>query len=152
MRTLRSWVAVACCVALAAAVAFFPRTTGGPFHGADSFNVAGPLHVGTVEAAENHGLNPADLDITCKPCQDFFQYATGGWMKHNPIPPAYPSYGRFNELQNKNQLILRQILEAAGRNKNAAPDSIEQKIGDFYASCMDMNRIEADGLKPIEPE
>ncbi len=105
-----------------------------------------------VSAAENHGLNPADLDTTCKPCQDFFQYATGGWMKHNPIPPAYPSYGRFNELQNKNQLVLRQILDAAARNKHAAPGSVEQKIGDFYASCMDTNKIEADGLKPVEPE
>ena len=141
MRTLRIWVVTAGWIALAAALVVF---ASGP---------ASPLRrSGTVSAAETHGLNPADLDLTCKPCQDFFQYATGGWMAHNPIQPAYPSYGRFNELQNQNQLVLKQILEAAARDKRATPGSITQKIGDFYGSCMDTDRIEADGLKPIEPE
>ena len=141
MRTLRIWVAAVGWVVLAAALVIFAGGSAGLTH-----------QVPTVSAAENHGLNPADLDTTCQACQDFFQYATGGWMKHNPVPPAYPSYGRFNELQNKNQLVLRQILEAAARDKHAAPGSIEQKIGDFYGSCMDAGRIEADGLRPIEPE
>ena len=141
MRTLRIWVAAVGWVVLAAALVIFAGGSAGLTH-----------QVPTVSAAENHGLNPADLDTTCQACQDFFQYATGGWMKHNPVPPAYPSYGRFNELQNKNQLVLRQILEAAARDKRAAPGSIEQKIGDFYGSCMDAGRIEADGLRPIEPE
>jgi predicted metalloendopeptidase len=106
----------------------------------------------TVAAAHERAFDPADLDTTCKPCQDFFQFVSGGWIKHNPIQPEYPSWGRFNELQNKNQEVLRQILEAAAQNKNAAPGSIEQKIGDFYAACMDTNQIEAAGVKPIEPE
>ncbi len=141
MRTLRIWVAAVGWVLLAAALVIFAGGSAGLTH-----------QVPTVSAAENHGLNPADLDTTCQACQDFFQYATGGWMKHNPVPPAYPSYGRFNELQNKNQLVLRQILEAAARDKHAVPGSIEQKIGDFYGSCMDAGRVEADGLKPIQPE
>ena len=141
MRALRIWVVTAGWIALAAALVVF---AGGP-----ASLLSRPA---TVSAAETHGLNPADLDLTCKPCQDFFQYATGGWIAHNPIQPAYPSYGRFNELQNQNQLVLKQILEAAARDKHATPGSITQKIGDFYGSCMDTERIEADGLKPIEPE
>ena len=97
------------------------------------------------------GFDLSDLDTTCKPCEDFFQFATGGWVAHNPIEPAYPSWGRFNALQEKNQDVLRQIVEAAAKAKSA-PGSIEQKIGDFYASCMDQNRIEAAGVKPLQPE
>ena len=105
----------------------------------------------TVSAAEEHGFDLADLDTTCKPCEDFFNYATGGWIKHNPIQPEYASWGRFNALQNHNQEVLRQVLEAAALDKKAA-GSIEQKIGDFYSACMNTEAIEASGIKPIEPE
>jgi putative endopeptidase len=105
----------------------------------------------TVSTAEDHGFDIADLDTTCKPCQDFFHYASGGWIKRNPIQPEYASWGRFNALQNHNQEVLRQILETAALDKKAA-GSIEQKIGDFYAACMDTDAIEAAGIKPIEPE
>ena len=107
MRTLRIWVVTAGWIALAAALVIF---AGGP---------ASLLRQpGTVSAAESHGLNPADLDLTCKPCQDFYQYATGHSVGHNPIQPAYPSYGRFNDLQNQNELVLKQILEAAARDEH----------------------------------
>src|SRR5438309_11210768 len=105
----------------------------------------------TVSAAEGHSFDVADLDTTCKPCQDFFNYATGGWIKRNPIQPEYASWGRFNALQNHNQEILRQILEASAVSKSAA-GSVEQKIGDFYSACMNTEAIEAAGIKPIEPE
>ena len=76
-----------------------------------------------VAAADSnsHGFDLADLDTTCNACQDFFQYANGGWIKRNPIPPEYASWGRFNEVQNRNQEILRVILEAAAEDKSAAP-------------------------------
>jgi putative endopeptidase len=75
----------------------------------------------------------------------------GGWMKANPIPPEYPSWGSFAQLADKNQQHLKQILEEAASAK-AAPGSNEQKIGDFYASCMDTSAIDAAGTKPIEPD
>jgi len=97
------------------------------------------------------GFDPSNLDKTCKPCDDFYQFAMGGWMKANPIPPEYSVWGSFSQLADKNQMNLREILEAAAGAK-AAPGSNEQKIGDFYASCMDTAAIDAAGTKPIEPE
>jgi putative endopeptidase len=105
----------------------------------------------TVSAAEEHGFDVADLDTTCKPCEDFFHYVSGGWIKRNPIQPEYASWGRFNALQNHNQEVLRGILEAAAVSKSA-PGTVEQKIGDFYSACMNTEAIEAAGLKPIQPE
>jgi putative endopeptidase len=97
------------------------------------------------------GFDTANLDKTCKPCDDFFQFAMGGWMKSNPIPPEYSSWGSFTVLLDKNQQALRQILDAAAKS-SAPAGSNERKIGDFYTSCMDTTAIEAAGIKPIEPE
>jgi putative endopeptidase len=101
--------------------------------------------------AAMHGFDSSDLDTTCKACDSFFQFATGGWRAHNPIQPAYPSWGRFNALQERNQEVLRKILETAAASKSA-PGPIDQKIGDFYASCMDEKHIEAQGTRPLQPE
>jgi putative endopeptidase len=97
------------------------------------------------------GFDPANLDHTCKPCNDFNQFANGGWMAHNPIPAAYPSWGSFNILAEKNRDELRGILEDAAK-AGAPQGSNEQKIGDYYASCMDESGIEAAGLKPLDEE
>ena len=72
----------------------------------------------------------------------------GSWMKANPIPAEYSSWGTFTQLRDNNLTALRTILEAATK-ANAPAGSNEQKIGDFYASCMDTEAIEAAGLKPI---
>src|ERR1700730_3608932 len=103
-------------------------------------------------AAETHGVDPAILDKTCKPCEDFYNYANGEWLKKNPVPAAYPSWHRGNELEEKNREQLHGILEGAAANSKAAPGSNEQKIGDFYASCMDEKQINAAGAKPLDPE
>jgi putative endopeptidase len=97
------------------------------------------------------GFDTANLDKSCKPCDDFYQFAMGGWMKANPIPAEYPTWGSFTVLLDKNQQNLRTILEAAEK-ANAPAGSNERKIGDFYASCMDTAAIEAAGTKPIEEE
>ncbi len=99
-----------------------------------------------------HGVELTILDKTCKPCEDFYHYASGEWIAKNPVPAAYPSWGRFNELAESNRESLHQILEAAAANAKAAPGSNEQKIGDFYASCMDEKEINAAGAKPLETE
>jgi putative endopeptidase len=107
---------------------------------------------GGAAQAGGHGFDLSDLDRSAKPCDDFFQFADGGWVKNNPIPAAYPSWGSFNKLQDHNEEVLHQILEEAAKNRAAAAGSIEQKIGDFYASCMDTDGIEKAGLEPLQPE
>ena len=102
-------------------------------------------------ADSSWGFSVRNLDTTCKPCDNFYQFAMGGWMKANPIPAEYPSWGTFTQLRDNNLTAMRTILEAAAKS-NAAPRSNEQKIGDFYASCMDTTAIEAAGLKPIASE
>jgi predicted metalloendopeptidase len=105
---------------------------------------------GAQEEAK-HSYDPANLDKTCKPCDDFHQFASGGWLKAHPIPAEYPLWGSFVMLADENEKKLKGILEAAAESTGAAPGSSEQKIGDFYASCMDTSAIEAQGRKPIGP-
>src|SRR6266566_1124978 len=105
-----------------------------------------------TSAAESHGVDLTILDKTCKPCEDFFNFANGEWLKKNPVPAAYPSWGRFNELAERNREQLRGILEGAAANSKSPSGSNAQKIGDFYASCMDEKQINAAGAKPLEPE
>jgi putative endopeptidase len=102
--------------------------------------------------AAAHGVDLTILDKTCKPCDDFYHYASGDWLAKNPVPAAYPSWGRFNELAERNRELLHQILEGAASNTTASPGSNEQKIGDFYASCMDEKQINASGAKPLDAE
>jgi putative endopeptidase len=103
-------------------------------------------------ASDIHGFDVKNLDKTCKPCEDFFQFANGGWIKNNPIPADQSVWGSFVTLADRNETSLRGLLESAEANDSAAPGSKEQKIGDFYASCMDTTSIEAQGVKPLQAD
>jgi putative endopeptidase len=106
---------------------------------------------GGVDQA-GHGFDLANLDRSVSPCDDFFHFAAGGWIKNNPIPPAYSRWGSFTILRDHNEDVLHTILEEASKDKNAKPGSNWQKVGDFYASCMDESQIESRGLKPLDAE
>ena len=104
-------------------------------------------------ADDTPGINPADMDPSARPCENFYAYADGGWLAKNPIPADYPEWGAFSELQQRNVESLRKILEKlAGEASTAAPGSDERKLGDFYGACMDEKAIEAQGLSPLQPE
>ncbi|GLH74072.1 peptidase M13 [Geothrix limicola] len=96
------------------------------------------------------GFNPANLDATVKPTQDFFQFAVGGWAKRTAIPAEYDRYGVDQEIDTRTHQILKEILESAAAAK-AAAGSEAQKVGDFYASGMDEAGLEAQGIAPLKP-
>ncbi|HEU4633274.1 MAG TPA: M13 family metallopeptidase [Flavisolibacter sp.] len=91
-----------------------------------------------------------NMDSSVSPSQDFFLYANGGWIKNNPIPPAYGSWGIGNLVIEENRNRLRELSEKAA-TAPAAKGSTEQKIGDFWATAMDSTKIEQLGLKPLQP-
>src|SRR5689334_9665316 len=93
----------------------------------------------------------SNIDKSVDPCTDFYQYACGNWMKNNPIPADYPVWVSFAEVQEHNLAVLHQILEKASVN-TAGRTPVQQKIGDFYASCMDESAVNAAGVKPLQPE
>lgn len=91
-----------------------------------------------------------NLDSTLKPGDDFFEYANGGWLKKNPIPAEQSSWGIGNLVIEENLKRLREISEKAAASQ-ASEGSNDQKIGNFWLMAMDSAKIEADGLKPIQP-
>jgi putative endopeptidase len=109
------------------------------------------LLIPSLAAAQSSssGVDLKAIDPAVSACDNFYQYACGTWRKNNPIPPDRARWSRFAELQEHNLAIEREILEKAAIPA-ASRTPVEQKIGDFYASCMDEAAIEAKGVKPIE--
>ncbi|OLE53758.1 MAG: hypothetical protein AUG51_11545 [Acidobacteria bacterium 13_1_20CM_3_53_8] len=99
-----------------------------------------------------HGFDVSSMDRSVGACQDFNHFANGGWMANNPIPPAYSRWGRFELLAERNNEVLHQILEKLVKQKNLKKGTNEQKIADYYASCMDESGIEREGINPLRPE
>jgi endothelin-converting enzyme/putative endopeptidase len=93
----------------------------------------------------------ANIDKSASPCVDFYQFACGLWMANNPIPPDQSIWSQSSELAERNRTILRNILEKASVN-DPKRTPVDQKIGDFYGSCMDEQNIEKLGTQPLKPE
>jgi putative endopeptidase len=96
-------------------------------------------------------FDPTGMDPSVKPGDNFFQYANGTWIKNNPIPPEFATWGSFVELGEQNLSKLKTILESASTTP-APKGSIAQKLGDFYASGMDAEAINRAGVQPLQPE
>ncbi len=102
------------------------------------------------EATPSPKFDLNNLDRQVDPCVDFYKFACGNWMTHNPIPGDQSRWGQFNELIEHNMVELRDILEQDAK-PSAKRNAIQQKVGDLYASCMDEATVNKLGAKPIEP-
>jgi len=111
--------------------------------------VASPQSDSTAKSGPGFSID--NIDKTLDPCVDFYQYACGNWLKTAEIPADQSSWVSFVELDERNLLTLRGILEKASINDQSRT-AIEQKIGDFYGSCMDEKTVNAKGLDPLRPE
>lgn len=121
------------------------------FRGIISLTLAVTFSVTAIVGQSAH-YDTAGMDTKTAACADFYQYANGGWLAANPIPAAYSAWGVANILNEKTRDTLREILEAEAKNTAAKKGSNEQKVGDYFASCMDEAKIEAEGIKPIQAE
>ena len=95
-------------------------------------------------------LDVTSMDRSVDPCVDFFAYSCGGWIKNNPIPADQSSWDTYSKMQDENLGRLRGILEAAAV-PDAKRNAVDQKIGDYYASCTDEKAIDARGAGPLNP-
>jgi putative endopeptidase len=126
-----------------------PTTDPAPVGASPAAPAPLPSSPGEKVTLADVGLEGASLDRTVDPCVDFYQFACGGWLRSNPIPADRARWGRFSELEERNKLALRTLLEEAA--KGIGGDAASKKVGDFYASCMDEATIEASGTKSIQP-
>jgi len=115
-----------------------------------------PLSVwasGTPAGFDSHDGQYLDwLDRSVQPGADFFHFANGGWIRNNPIPADRSAWGAYAALDQQNQRFIHDLVEKSSHDTSAAAGSVERKVGDFYASGMDEQSIEAAGITPLQPE
>jgi putative endopeptidase len=96
-------------------------------------------------------LDLTDMDKTIDPCVDFYTYSCGGWMKKNPIPADQSSWSVYGKLYNDNQQFLWGILDDLAKQTSGRTPT-QQKIGDYFAACMDESAAEKLGATPLKPQ
>lgn len=103
-----------------------------------------------ADAQNKSGLVMSNLDQTVKPADSFYQFATGGWQKNNPLPAAYSRYGSFDQLAENNNKRINTILSEL-QKKTYKAGTIEQKLSDFYKLSMDVDSRNKAGIAPVKP-
>jgi len=117
--------------------------------GASVLSLASAQRSTPATSKHDPALDVTSMDRTVDPCVDFFKYSCGSWIKNNPIPPDQSSWDTYSKMQDENSARLRAILESAAP-PDAKRDAVTQKIGDYYASCMDERAINAKGAEPLQ--
>src|SRR5690606_21870860 len=120
----------------------------------------GAASLAALNASAQHDSKPvkkvvlidrSNMDLTVKPGEDFYNYASGTWIKNNPVPPKETRWGSFNQLRDFNINAVKTIL-AESANSKAPAGSIEKRVGDFYMAGMDSLAIEKLGYTPIKAD
>ncbi|TAK16970.1 MAG: hypothetical protein EPO35_04210 [Acidobacteria bacterium] len=101
-------------------------------------------------APPTSGFDAANLDKTVRPQDDFYKYVNGGWLKRTEIPAEKSSYGAFDELFDKTEAQVKDIIETSSKDANKKPGSVSQQVGDLFASFMDEAKAESLGYTPIK--
>jgi len=104
-----------------------------------------------TQTVSQTSIQSADINRSVSPCVDFYEYANGAWRAQNPIPASMDRWSRRWQAGENNKEQLRTILEEVSQKTGWPAGSIEQLIGDHYASCMSETRINELGIKPLEP-
>ena len=93
----------------------------------------------------------SNMDTSINPADDFFRYANNNWLKNNPIPEEYSTFGAFTEIDQRNEKIIQDIIDEASKDANATQGSMSQKIRDFYNAGMDTVAIDERGYSELLP-
>jgi putative endopeptidase len=96
-------------------------------------------------------IDLSNMDLTVNPADDFFRYANNNWLKNNPIPEEYSTYGAFTEIDQHNEILIQEIIDEVSKDENAAQGSVAQKIRDFYNAGMDTIAINERGYSELLP-
>jgi len=109
------------------------------------------LCAGLLVAADTSSVDAGAMDRSAQPCVDFYQYACGGWIARNPLPADRSRWGRFAELSDRTEKVLLDLLQSAALERPGRSD-LDQKIGDYYQSCLDTAAINRKGISVLESE
>ena len=110
-----------------------------------------PFQPKLSQPKRSSGFSIDNIDKSVDPCVDFYQYACGNWIKTTELPADRPDMDAFGEVEERNLLVLKGILEKAAAG-GTGRDATDQKIGDFYGACMDESAVDAKGIAPLKPE
>ena len=115
-----------------------------------AFVLAGALLLPALAPAQTRKfIDPANMDLSVRPGDNFYAYANGNWVKNNPVPPSKTRWGSFDKLIEESSQALKGLLEDAAANPGK--NDLMKRVGDFYASAMDSAAIEKLGYQPIKP-